>query len=114
MRSVSLVESPYLALRAAMDASKSSGGSSAPGRPAKTGSSLTTIACIGCGKPPCGMPIAPWKYSTTLEGKESVSACARTPSSSRPLAAMNCARSPTTLDDGVTLTMSPSSRLAAA
>mmetsp|Transcript_24533 Transcript_24533/g.62564 ORF Transcript_24533/g.62564 Transcript_24533/m.62564 type:complete len:251 (-) Transcript_24533:366-1118(-) len=114
MRSVSPTLSPYLALRSASAASRLRGGSSAPGRPAKTGRSLTTCFWSGCGKPPCGTPIAPWKNSTTDDGNESESACARTAASSRLLVTMNCARSPTTLEEGVTLTMSPSRLFAAA
>mmetsp|Transcript_25339 Transcript_25339/g.59120 ORF Transcript_25339/g.59120 Transcript_25339/m.59120 type:complete len:219 (+) Transcript_25339:357-1013(+) len=113
MRSVSPIELPYLPLSSARAASRSSGGSDSPGRPQKTGSSFTTCDCSGCGKPPWGMPMAPWKNSTTEEGKLSVAACSCTAFSSRPLVTMNCAKSPTTLEEGVTLTMSPSSRLAA-
>mmetsp|Transcript_28097 Transcript_28097/g.68145 ORF Transcript_28097/g.68145 Transcript_28097/m.68145 type:complete len:207 (+) Transcript_28097:682-1302(+) len=74
IKSVSEVCSPYLAFREAIAASKSRGGSSAPGRPEKTGRAFTICCCNGCGNPPKGMPIAPWKYSTTEEGKESESA----------------------------------------
>ena len=56
----------------------------------------------------------PWKYSTTLVGKESVSACSTTEVASRLFATKNCARSPTTLEDGVTLTMSPRTSFAVA
>mmetsp|Transcript_11496 Transcript_11496/g.48195 ORF Transcript_11496/g.48195 Transcript_11496/m.48195 type:complete len:228 (+) Transcript_11496:1360-2043(+) len=56
----------------------------------------------------------PWKYSTTDVGNESVSACSTTDVASRLLATKNCARSPTTLLDGVTLTMSPSTSFAVA
>ena len=43
-----------------------------------------------------------WKYSTTEVGKESSEACSRTCASLRLLVAINCARSPTTLEEGVT------------
>eukprot|EP00965_Chrysotila_dentata_P014470 479643-Pleurochrysis_carterae.AAC.1 len=34
----------------------------------------SSCRCMGCGKPPKGMPMAPWKYSTTELGKLSESA----------------------------------------
>mmetsp|Transcript_9281 Transcript_9281/g.30716 ORF Transcript_9281/g.30716 Transcript_9281/m.30716 type:complete len:250 (+) Transcript_9281:485-1234(+) len=111
IRSVSSTLS-YLALSLVMVASKSSGGRDSPGRPLKVGRSLTICVRSGSGKPPCGMPMAPWKNSTTDEGKESESACWRTVAASSLLVTMNWARSPTTLEEGVTLTMSPRSLLA--
>mmetsp|Transcript_11679 Transcript_11679/g.43285 ORF Transcript_11679/g.43285 Transcript_11679/m.43285 type:complete len:228 (+) Transcript_11679:798-1481(+) len=56
----------------------------------------------------------PWKYSTTDVGKDRVSACSTTLFASKLFATRNCAKSPTTFDDGVTLTMSPSTSLAVA
>ena len=70
-----------------------------------------TADWIGCTEPRAPNFNA---YATTDDGKESVSACSRTACSSRPLVTMNCARSPTTFEEGVTLTMSPSRILAAA
>lgn len=49
-----------------------------------------------------------------LEGSERLSALSTSSCSLRLFWTINCARSPTTLDDGVTLTMSPSARLACA
>lgn len=51
---------------------------------------------------------------TDLEGRERFSALSTSWRSLRLFWTMNCARSPTTLDDGVTLTMSPRARLASA
>mmetsp|Transcript_43518 Transcript_43518/g.70042 ORF Transcript_43518/g.70042 Transcript_43518/m.70042 type:complete len:228 (-) Transcript_43518:1477-2160(-) len=56
----------------------------------------------------------PWKYSTTDVGNDRVSAWSTTDVAFRSLATRNCARSPTTLDDGVTLMMSPRISLAVA
>mmetsp|Transcript_27434 Transcript_27434/g.89805 ORF Transcript_27434/g.89805 Transcript_27434/m.89805 type:complete len:210 (-) Transcript_27434:2352-2981(-) len=75
---------------------------------------LSTLERSGSGKPPCGCPIWPCMYSTTEEGKLSCSACTSTASSSSSFCTINCARSPTTLELGVTLMMSPSTRFAAA
>lgn len=44
----------------------------------------------------------PWKNSTTLVGRDSVSACSTRLCSSRLFCTINCARSPTTLLLGVT------------
>ena len=54
----------------------------------------------------------PCMKSTTLEGNESSSARSRTPFAVKLFCTMNCVRSPTTFDDGVTFTTSPSSWLA--
>ena len=92
----------------------------APGRPSyaaePSGSErpLRTLLVSGSGKPPGGTPIAPWKYETTEAGSGSESADAITSSGSRFDETMNCARSPTTFDDGVTFGMSPRRRLACA
>jgi hypothetical protein len=51
----------------------------------------------------------PCIISTTLCGKCSGVGALRIPSVVRPLVTMKSARSPTTLLDGVTLTMSPTS-----
>mmetsp|Transcript_5584 Transcript_5584/g.11376 ORF Transcript_5584/g.11376 Transcript_5584/m.11376 type:complete len:287 (-) Transcript_5584:1444-2304(-) len=91
-------------LRSAMDL---------PGRSVTTGRSFTMSFWMG-GKPPAGWPMLPWKKSTTESGKERVAACARTASVSRSLDTMNCARSPTTLELGVTFTMSPHTSFAIA
>mmetsp|Transcript_24429 Transcript_24429/g.60042 ORF Transcript_24429/g.60042 Transcript_24429/m.60042 type:complete len:262 (-) Transcript_24429:1380-2165(-) len=68
----------------------------------------------GSGKPPAGCPMKPCRYSTTEVGNDRVSAFSTTDVASRLLATRNCARSPTTLEEGVTLTMSPSTWLAVA
>ena len=76
--------------------------------------SLFRMMCVrsGSGKPPGGVPKKPWKNSTTDTGKSRVDACSSTSRADSLLATMNCAKSPTTLDEGVTLTMSPHNMLA--
>lgn len=88
---------------------KSRGGSDSPARPLVEGLPLSTLVRSGSGKPPGGWPMRPSKYSTTDDGKLSSSAFSSRLSSSRLFCTMNCARSPTTFELGVTLTMSPSS-----
>jgi hypothetical protein len=74
----------------------------APGRPSIVGAPLSTRERSGSGKPPAGWPMAPCMYSTTDEGNESSAARSTTECSSSLFATMNWARSPTTLDEGVT------------
>mmetsp|Transcript_4665 Transcript_4665/g.18992 ORF Transcript_4665/g.18992 Transcript_4665/m.18992 type:complete len:310 (-) Transcript_4665:405-1334(-) len=119
MRSVSLTgwRCGCFEASAARVCSRSIDGSSAPGRPSNVRgcpAALRTSARSGSGKPPGGMPSAPWKNSTTDCGKERCAAFALTSAAERPLVTMNCARSPHVLEDGVTLTMSPSSWFASA
>lgn len=61
-----------------------------------------TCDLSGSGYPPYGWPNLPWRNSNTDFGKESSSALATTSSSSNLFDTINCAKSPTTLDDGVT------------
>lgn len=86
--------------------------------PTNTNTNITTLATTnnsndnnlkatylvrrGSGKPPTGWPSMPWKNSTTLVGRDSVSACSTRLCSSRLFCTINCARSPTTLLLGVT------------
>lgn len=75
---------------------------------------LRTLVLKGSGNPPAGTPILPFMKSYMLSGKSSFSAFSTTLSSSKLFYTMNKARSPTTLEEGVTLTISPKARLAAA
>eukprot|EP00906_Rhabdomonas_costata_P002782 RCo004328 len=107
---------PYFCFKVAVTLAKSVGGRLSPGRPSRRMESIrpfSTLVRIGSGKPPSGCPSSPSKYSTTLLGKDSVSAFSSTAASLSLFCTMNCARSPTTLELGVTFTMSPSRRLAA-
>ena len=61
-----------------------------------------TLVRRGSGNPPGGVPIAPCMYSTTDDGKDSSSARASTVSAVSLFCTKNCAKSPTTFDDGVT------------
>mmetsp|Transcript_14871 Transcript_14871/g.45023 ORF Transcript_14871/g.45023 Transcript_14871/m.45023 type:complete len:283 (-) Transcript_14871:1096-1944(-) len=98
-------------------ASKSTGSNSAPGLPENVfgfPADFRTSDRSGSGNPPTGMPRAPWKNSTTEEGNDKEAASLLTSSAVRELVTMNCARSPTVLEEGVTFTMSPRSKLASA
>ncbi|KAH3659409.1 hypothetical protein OGATHE_006293 [Ogataea polymorpha] len=66
----------------------------------------------GSGNPPYGVPIKPSKKSSTESGKSSSEASLSTSFGESLLETMNWARSPTTLEVGVTLTISPKSMLA--
>ena len=57
----------------------------------------------GSGNPPWGCPMNPWRNSTTEEGKASSAALSWTDSLVKLFWTMNWARSPTTLELGVTL-----------
>uniref|UniRef100_A0A1A9UHD4 Uncharacterized protein n=1 Tax=Glossina austeni TaxID=7395 RepID=A0A1A9UHD4_GLOAU len=83
------------------------GGSFSPGRPSTRGISLRTRERNGSGKPPWGVPIEPCKNSTTDLGKDSSSAFSNTWSAVSLFWTMNWAKSPTTLEEGVTFIMSP-------
>ena len=83
-------------------ASRSRGGMDFPGRPSISGLSLTMFLRSSSSNPPSGVPMYPWKYSTTLVGKLRVLAFSTTSSSLRWFCTINCARSPTTLELGVT------------
>ena len=61
--------------------------------------------------PPGGCPISPRKNSTTDCGKSSCAPCSMTDDSSKLFCTMKSAMSPTTLDDGVTLMISPNNKL---
>ena len=61
----------------------------------------------GSGKPPAGTPNFPFIKSSTLSGKSYCSAFSTTVFSSRPFYTKNRAKSPTTFDEGVTLTIPP-------
>ena len=71
------------------------------------------LQCLGGNRPAAG-PSRPSKNSTTDSGNASSRFGSSTCSGVRLLAIMNSVMSPTTFDDGVTLTMSPNSRLTAA
>lgn len=67
------------------------------------------MRCAGCtfdlkgsGKPPWGMPMCPCRNSTTERGKDNSSALSSTSARVREFCTMNCARSPTILEEGVT------------
>mmetsp|Transcript_1370 Transcript_1370/g.4649 ORF Transcript_1370/g.4649 Transcript_1370/m.4649 type:complete len:288 (+) Transcript_1370:889-1752(+) len=109
-----VMESPCFSLSSRSSALRSTSFIAAPGRPSTLSLPLSTRLRSGSGKPPSGWPIMPCRNSTTLLGNESVSALSTTSFSSSLFCTMNCARSPTTLLLGVTLTMSPSTWFAAA
>ena len=92
-------------------ASRSAGGRLAPGRSVRAGRPLRTRVWISGGKPPGGWPRRPSKNSTTLSGKASSRSVSRTSSGVRLLATRKRAMSPTTFEEGVTLTISPKRRL---
>mmetsp|Transcript_6552 Transcript_6552/g.11308 ORF Transcript_6552/g.11308 Transcript_6552/m.11308 type:complete len:227 (+) Transcript_6552:810-1490(+) len=112
--SISLSFVPYFFWSDSLRLSKSSGGMDAPGRPSTVFLPLSTWVRSGSGKPPGGWPRRPWKYSTTEVGKERVAALSSRECCSSSFCTMNCARSPTTFEVGVTLMMSPRRRLAVA
>ena len=120
MSCLSSMSTPCVASNVVRTASKSTSGNSAPGLPSKVSSNffapLKTSDLKGSGNPPTGMPSAPWKNSTTEEGKfnDPEEAFALTSSADREFVTMNWARSPHVFDDGVTLTMSPSKSFASA
>ena len=120
MSCLSSMSTPCVASNVVRTASKSTSGNSAPGLPSKVSSNffapLKTSDLKGSGNPPTGMPSAPWKNSTTEEGKfnDPEEAFALTSSADREFVTMNWARSPHVFDDGVTLTMSPNRSFASA
>lgn len=61
-----------------------------------------TFDLKGSGKPPWGMPMCPCRNSTTERGKDNSSALSSTSARVREFCTMNCARSPTILEEGVT------------
>lgn len=56
----------------------------------------------GSGKPPTGCPRYPWKNSTTEDGKSKLSARSRTSALESEFDVIHWAKSPTTLEEGVT------------
>jgi hypothetical protein len=100
--SASVICLPNLLRKSALIFLKSRGSMVAPGRPSILG--LFLIMCVrrGSGKPPTGCPRYPWKNSTTDVGKSSSWARLRTSFFDNLLEVIHCAKSPTTLDDGVT------------
>lgn len=71
-----------------------------------------TFDLKGSGNPPWGCPNYPYKYSKTDLGKFKVSAYSLTDFKSKLLVTIKLAKSPTTLEEGVTLTISPKALLA--
>ena len=86
----------------------------APGRPSIGAAPLRTFVRSGSGNPPGGLPSPPRMKSITDSGKVSSSARSVTARASSPCLTIQIAMSPTTFDDGVTLGMSPNSRLTSA
>uniref|UniRef100_A0A147BG97 Uncharacterized protein n=1 Tax=Ixodes ricinus TaxID=34613 RepID=A0A147BG97_IXORI len=110
--STPLMRGPYCSNSFAFRASRSSGGSVWPGLPSMRTMSFRILLRRGSGNPPYGSPMYPCMNSTTELGKLSSSALSKTSWLVSLFWTMNWARSPTTLDEGVTLMMSPRSWLA--
>jgi hypothetical protein len=70
-------------------------------------SPLSTLRTIPSGNPPGGWPRLPRIMSITLSGKATSVSGSSTSARVRPWLTIISAMSPTTLDDGVTLTISP-------
>ena len=98
----------------ARSASKSTGSRCAPGRSVIGTSPFSTLAWIAWGQPPGGWPRLPRIMSTTESGKDMSRSGFVTSSGVRFWDTIISAMSPTTLDDGVTLTMSPNMRFTSA
>lgn len=61
----------------------------------------------GSGNPPCGYPNYPYKNSNTDLGKFNLAAFSQTYYLFKSLVAIKLAKSPTVLEEGVTLIISP-------
>ncbi len=86
----------------------------APGRVVSGASPFSTFFCKAAGQPPGGWPRLPFIMSTTESGKATSTEGSSTCWRDRPCATIISAISPTTLELGVTLTMSPNIRFASA
>ena len=78
-----------------------------PDDPANGAAPFSTLFCSSFGNPPYGCPSSPRNMDTTDSGNAISRVGSSTASRSSPLVTIISAMSPTTLDVGVTLTMSP-------
>ena len=112
--SASLIGRGIFACSSARFASRSTGGSTEPGRTASGSAPASTFFCSAGGKPPTGWPMSPRNRDTTDSGNATSTSGSSTSSRLSPLVTIMIAMSPTTFDDGVTLTMSPNISLTSA
>ncbi len=94
--------------------SRSTGSSREPGRTVTGSRDFSTFFCSACGNPPGGWPSSPANSDTTDSGNAMSISGSRTSSMLVSEVTIISAMSPTTFDDGVTLTMSPKAMLTSA
>ncbi len=103
-----------ISFSASRAASRSTGPACRPGRSVIGASPLSTFFWIALGQPPGGCPRSPRIMPTTLSGKDTSTAGSSTCARLNPCETIIRAMSPTTLEEGVTFTMSPNIRFTSA
>ena len=98
----------------ARTAARSTGGRAAPGRVVSGAAPLRILRCNASGKPPGAWPSSPRNSCTTDSGNATSVAGSSTWARLSPEVTMRSAMSPTALEVGVTLMMSPNIALTSA